>query len=127
MTAGLAVEAAGLFVIAVASPPAPVAALAVGLFAAGLGLGVFQVPNMATLMAEFSAGQQGVAGGFAFLARTLGTVGGVALLAHVFAERRAAAGFDAAYGLAFGVAVGLVSAATVTALVWTVRRTARQR
>ncbi|MGH7323145.1 MAG: MFS transporter [Candidatus Rokuibacteriota bacterium] len=127
MTAGLAVEAAGLFVIAVASPPAPVAVLAVGLFAAGLGLGVFQVPNMATLMAEFPAGQQGVAGGFAFLARTLGTVGGVALLAHVFAERRAAAGFDAAYGLAFGVAAGLVSAGTVAALVWTVRRPARQR
>jgi MFS family permease len=122
MTAGLALEAAGLLVIASsAGPSTPLAVLAIALFTAGLGLGVFQAPNMAALMAEFSPGQQGTAGGFAFLARTLGTVGGVTLLASVFAMHRAAAGFDAAYRLAFGVAAGLVVAAAITALAWTVR------
>ncbi len=125
MSAGLVLEAAGLLAIALAGPATPIVALALALFAAGLGLGVFQAPNMAALMAEFPPGRQGAAGGFAFLARTLGTVGGVALLAHVFARRRAVTGFDAAYGLAFGVAAGLVGLAALAALVWTVRRRVR--
>lgn len=125
MSAGLVLEAVGLLAIASAGPATPIVALALALFAAGLGLGVFQAPNMAALMAEFPPGRQGAAGGFAFLARTLGTVGGVALLAHVFARRRAVTGFDAAYGLAFGVAAGLVGLAALAALVWTVRRRVR--
>jgi len=64
-------------------------------------------------MAAFGAAQQGAAGGFAFLARTLGTVAGVAALAQLFAVRRLAVGLAAAAGEAFlaaALAVGLAAA-----------------
>ncbi|MGH7388624.1 MAG: MFS transporter [Candidatus Rokuibacteriota bacterium] len=113
--AGLALEAAALATLSRAEPATPVAVVALALLAAGAGLGVFQVPNMAAVMGAFPAGQQGAAGGFAFLARTLGTVAGVALLAEVFAVRRAAHGFDAAFATAFLTAAALVAAAALAA------------
>jgi len=113
--AGLVLEAAGLAVLSRAGGDTPVAAVAMALFLAGAGLGVFQVPNMAAVMGRFVAGQQGAAGGFAFLARTLGTVAGVAVLAEVFAWRRTAAGFDAAFGAALVTAAAIVAAAAVGA------------
>jgi MFS family permease len=116
MAAGLVLEAAALLALAGADATTPAPALGGALFAAGLGLGVFQTPNMVALMAEFPAGQQGAAGGFTFLARTLGTVGGVALLAEVFAAARAAAGAEAAYARAFAVAAALPGAAAVAML-----------
>lgn len=122
MTVGLALEAFGLAIMAGAGPATPVVVLGGALFAAGLGFGIFQAPNMAALMAKFPAGQQGTAGGFAFLARTLGTVGGVALLAEVFARRRAAAGFDAGFQMALAVAAGLVAAAALASLAGSRRR-----
>jgi hypothetical protein len=48
-----------------------------GLALVGLGVGLFQVPNLAQTMAAFPAAEQGVAGGLAFLARTLGSAAGV--------------------------------------------------
>ena len=122
MTAGLALEAVSLGVMADADPATPVVVLVIALFIAGLGVGVFQAPNMAAVMAEFPPGQQGAAGGFAFLARTLGTAGGVALLGEVFGWRRAAAGFDAGFQLAFAVAAGLVGVAALAALARVRRR-----
>ncbi|HSE92516.1 MAG TPA: MFS transporter [Methylomirabilota bacterium] len=113
--AGLALEGAALATLSRAEPATPVAVVALALFAAGAGLGAFQVPNMAAVMGAFPAGQQGAAGGFAFLARTLGTVAGVALLAEVFARRRGAAGFDNAFASAFLAASALVAAAAIAA------------
>jgi MFS family permease len=104
MVAGLALEAAGLFVLSRAGSATPLALLALTLFAAGFGLGLFQVPNMTLVLAAFPPGQQGAAGGFTFLARTLGLVTGVAALAEIFSARRAVVGFQAAYGEAFLVA-----------------------
>jgi DHA2 family methylenomycin A resistance protein-like MFS transporter len=115
MQAGLVLEAVGLFAMSRADAATPPAVLALALFAAGFGLGAFQAPNMAVLMAEFPLGQQGAAGGLAFLCRTLGTVGGVALLGQVFAARRAAGGFDAAFAAAFAVAAGLLAVAALLA------------
>ena len=122
MAAGLGLEAAGLMVLSTAGPATSSVVLAAALFAAGLGLGLFQAPNMTALMAQFPPGQQGVAGGFAFLARTLGTVGGVAVLAHVFAVVRAAAGFDAAFARAYLTAAAAVGLAALAALLAAVRR-----
>jgi MFS family permease len=116
MTAGLTLEAVSLGVMAGAGPATPVVVLALALFTAGLGVGIFQTPNMAALMAEFPPGQQGTAGGLAFLARTLGTTAGVALLAEIFAWRRMTAGFDAGFALALAVAAGLVGVAALGAL-----------
>ncbi len=104
MVAGLALEAAGLFALSRAGSATPLPLLALALFAAGFGLGLFQVPNMTIVLAAFPPGQQGAAGGFAFLARTLGLGTGVAVLAAIFAARRADVGFQAAYGEAFLVA-----------------------
>ncbi len=115
--AGLALEALALATLARADEATPVAVVALALLAAGAGLGVFQVPNMAAVMGEFAVGQQGAAGGFAFLARTLGTVAGVALLAQVFAWRRDVAGFDAAFAASFTTAAALVAGGAIGALI----------
>lgn len=121
MAAGLALEAAGLFLLSRADAATSPALVALGLLAAGLGLGFFQVPNMASVMAAFPREQQGAAGGLAFLARTLGVVAGVLTLAEVFAVRRFRVGFDAAFGEAFVIAAAAVAAAALLALVPTGR------
>jgi DHA2 family multidrug resistance protein-like MFS transporter len=109
---GLALEAAGLALLSRTDPTSPLLLVAIALFAAGLGLGTFQVPNMAVTMAAFPALQQGAAGGFTFLARTLGVVTGVLGLAQLFAVRRLSVGLAPAAAEAFlaaGVAVGLAA------------------
>src|SRR5262249_42142354 len=93
----------------------PAAVLAVALFIAGVGLGLFQVPNMAIVMGAFSAGQQGAAGGLAFMARTLGVVAGVATLSQIFASR-VSSGFEVGFATAFvvaGLAVGAAAGASL--------------
>jgi DHA2 family multidrug resistance protein-like MFS transporter len=117
VVAGLGLQAAGLALLSRADPAAPVLVVAVALFAAGFGLGTFQVPNMAVVMAAFPAVQQGAAGGFAFLARTLGVVTGVLGLAQLFAVRRLAVGLAAAAAEAFLVAALAVAVAAVLAAV----------
>ena len=112
---GLALEAVGLGLLSRADATTPIALLAVALFTAGFGLGVFQVPNMAVVMAAFPAAQQGAAGGFAFLARTLGTVAGVAVFAQLFAVRRLVVGLAAAAAEAFLAAALVVALAAVVA------------
>lgn len=116
MVGGLALQALGLLVLSRAGSATGVPVVGGALLAAGAGLGVFQVPNMAEIMGAFSGAQQGVAGGFAFLARTLGVVTGVLALAALFAARRESAGLDAAFGDAFLVAGLAVALAGVAAL-----------
>jgi DHA2 family multidrug resistance protein-like MFS transporter len=115
---GLGLEAAGLLVLGSAHRGTPPMELAFALFVAGFGVGFFQVPNMAAIMAGFPPTRQGMAGGLAFLARTLGVVAGVLALATFFAWRRTEVGFDAAYAEAFlaaALAVGVASALAVLA------------
>jgi len=114
---GLALQAAGLALLSRAEPTSPVLVVAVALFAAGFGLGMFQVPNMTVIMAAFPALQQGAAGGFAFLARTLGVVTGVLGLAQLFAVRRLVVGLAPAAAEAFLVAAVAVAIAAVLAAV----------
>jgi len=122
MLAGLVLEAAGLLGLSQAGAATPLGLLALALFAAGLGLGLFQVPNMTLVLMAFPAGQQGAAGGFTFLARTLGVVTGVASFAQIVAVRRAAVGFQAAYGEAFLLAALAVAAAAAVTLAGDRRR-----
>ncbi len=114
--AGLLVEALGLALLASADGVTPLGVIAVALFTAGFGLGFFEVPNMAAVMAAFPPGQQGAAGGLTFLSRTLGVVAGVAVLAEVFATRRATVGFVAAFAQSLLVAALAVAAAALFAL-----------
>ena len=109
--AGLALEAAGLLGLASADATTPLPLVALALLTAGLGLGAFQVPNQTSVMAAFPAGQQGAAGGLTFLARTLGVVAGVVVLAEVFAGRRAAAGIQPAFAAALRLAAAVLGAA----------------
>jgi MFS family permease len=127
MIAGLVLEGAGLFGLSRAGAATPVALVALGLFAAGFGLGAFQVPNLTVLLAAFPAGQQGAAGGCAFLARTLGVVAGVAGMAQVVAMRREVVGFQAAYGEAFVLATVAVAAAALAGLAVAARARAEGR
>ena len=125
IVAGLALEALGLGLLSRADAATPIAVLAVALFGAGFGLGLFQVPNMAVIMAAFPSAQQGAAGGLAFLARTLGTVAGVAVLAQLFGIRRLAIGLGAAAAEAFLVAALAVALAAALAALGRRRYTAR--
>jgi MFS family permease len=113
--AGLLLEAVGLVAVGHAGPTTPALAVAAALFAAGFGLGLFQVPNMTAIMAAFPAGQQGAAGGLAFMARTLGVVSGVVTFAGIFRAARAGAGFEAAFTTAFVVAASAVAVAAPAA------------
>lgn len=125
VAAGLGLEAAGLALLSRADPASPVLLVAVALFAAGFGLGTFQVPNMTDVMAAFPAMQQGAAGGFAFLARTLGVVTGVLGLAQLFAARRLAVGLAPAAAEAFLAAAIAVAGAALLATVISGRRVPR--
>lgn len=111
---GLAMEAGGLLLLSGATRTTPGVAVAAALFASGFGLGLFQVPNMSAVMGAFPAGQQGAAGGLAFMARTLGIVTGVATLSQVFALMRGG-GFEAGFNAAFVVAGAAVFVAAVAA------------
>jgi MFS family permease len=126
MIVGLALEAAGLGAIALADAGTPTLLVALALFAAGLGLGIFQVPMMTLVMGAFPSELQGAAGGLTFLARTLGLVTGVAAFAALFAARRTTAGFDAAFGDAFLLAATMVAVAAALAVLlarrWGARR-----
>jgi len=116
LLAGLALETLGLAALATADGETPMPVVALALFAAGFGLGTFQVPMMAVVMGAFPAALQGAAGGLTFLARTLGTVAGVSALAALFAARRASVGFDGAFREAFLLAAAFVALATLVAL-----------
>jgi MFS family permease len=113
---GLAMEAGGLLLLSGATQATRITAVAAALFGSGFGLGLFQVPNMTSVMGAFPAGQQGAAGGLAFMARTLGVVTGVATLSQVFASLRGS-GFEAGFAAAFVVAGAAVAVAAVTACV----------
>jgi MFS family permease len=85
---GLAVETLGLWSISRlgASAQAEVVIVALGLV--GVGLGVFQTPNMSFVMGTIPREQQGVAGGVSQMMRTLGVVLGVTGASLLFNSRR---------------------------------------
>src|SRR6185369_3299737 len=55
----------------------------------GLGLGIFQTPNMSFIMGAIPRAQQGVAGSMSQMMRTLGVVLGVTGASMLFGSRRA--------------------------------------
>jgi MFS family permease len=101
VVAGLVVETLGLFLVSrlAGETALPVVAAALGLV--GVGLGVFQVPNLAQVMAAFPPAVHGGAGGLAFMSRTLGVVTGVQMASALFAWALPTRGFVGAFGLAF--------------------------
>jgi MFS family permease len=104
MVAGLLLQGVALLVFGRFDPQTPLAVVAVGFAAVGGGLGVFQVPNMAQVMAGFPASRQGAAGGLAFMSRTLGVVAGVQSAGAIFSALEPRLGFGGAFAAAFTVA-----------------------
>ncbi len=121
LIAGLVIETAGLWVISGLDVSGPLALAALGLALVGLGAGIFQVPNLADIMAAFPAAQQGAAGGLAFLSRTLGSAAGVQVAAMLFESRGGGVGFLEAFRFAFAAAAaacGLAALLAVAPLGW---------
>jgi len=106
---GLALQATGLLAIGAIAETTPLALVGASLALVGFGAGLFQVPNLALMMAAFPPAQQGAAGGLAFLARTLGSAAGVQVAAMLFDARLPRDGFLAAFHAAF-LAAGVVCA-----------------
>lgn len=117
MAAGLATEAAGLLLVARCGGSTPIALVGAALALVGLGLGIFQVPNIAQAMAAFPGRQQGAAGGFAFLSRTAGIVVGVQTAAWLFHDRALILGFLPAFRFTFAAAAAVCALAAVISLV----------
>jgi MFS family permease len=106
---GLALETAGLLAIGLITEATPLVLVGASMALVGLGAGLFQVPNLAQMMAAFPPAQQGAAGGLAFLGRTLGSAVGVQVTASLFDARVARDGFLPAFHTAF-LAAGVVCA-----------------
>jgi MFS family permease len=117
LIAGLVIETAGLWIISRLEVAGPLALAALGLALVGLGAGIFQVPNLANMMAAFSAAQQGAAGGLAFLSRTLGSAAGVQVAAMLFESRGGGVGFVEAFHFAFAAAAAACGLAALLALI----------
>jgi len=116
MAVGLAAEAAGLLLVGYCGGSTPTALVGAALALVGLGLGVFQVPNIAQAMAAFPSRQQGAAGGFAFLSRTLGVVVGVQTAAWLFHDRARILGFLPAFRFTFAAAAAVCAMAAIISL-----------
>ena len=113
---GLTAEAAGLSLISRLDATSPWPVVGAALALVGLGLGLFQVPNLAQVMRAFPAARQGAAGGLAFMSRTLGIVAGVQASAMIFGGLERALGWTAAFAAAFAVAGGVCALAAAFAL-----------
>jgi MFS family permease len=85
---GLALEGLGLWMISRLDAQADYLPVAVALGVVGLGLGVFEAPNMSFVMGVIPRTQQGVAGSIANMMRTLGIVFGATGASMLFHERR---------------------------------------
>jgi MFS family permease len=116
MILGLLLEGTGLAMLALADGATPLPAVALALFLVGFGLGNFQVPNLAQVMAAFPRGRQGAAGGLAHLGRTIGVVAGVQAAAAIYGSLQAALGPAGAFGAAFGAAAAICALAVALAL-----------
>lgn len=87
---GLAVEGLGLWLLSRLDEQAAYLELATTLAVVGLGLGIFEAPNMSFVMGSIPRSQQGVAGSIASMMRPLGIVAGASGWSLLFDLRRAA-------------------------------------
>jgi MFS family permease len=86
---GLGLEALGLWSISQLDTNSSALTVLLVLGCVGLGLGMFQTPNMSFVMGAIPREQQGVAGGMSQMMRTLGVVLGVTSASMLFSSRRA--------------------------------------
>jgi MFS family permease len=118
---GMAVLAGALGTLSLAGASSTVSSVMAHLFVAGVGMGLFQAPNNATVMSALPRERLGSGGGFLATARNAGMAAGVGLAGTLFAMR---AGPDAAgpeflggYALALRAGAVLAVAAAAVSLV----------
>lgn len=116
LVVGLALELAGLLAIARMTAHTPLALVGVAMALVGVGVGLFQVPNLAQMMTAFPQAQQGAAGGLAFFGRTLGSAVGVQVTAALFDAQVSRDGFLPAFHVAFLAAAAVCALAVLLAL-----------
>ena len=85
---GLGLETLGLWGISQLDSDSGALTVIIVLAGVGLGLGMFQTPNMSFVMGAIPREQQGVAGGMSQMMRTLGVVLGVTSASMLFSSRR---------------------------------------
>ncbi|MDG2114346.1 MAG: MFS transporter [Actinomycetota bacterium] len=115
--AGLAVETAGLALLASLDEGSSPIAAALAMAIIGVGLGLFAAPNMALVMSALPEDRQGVASGLALLTRTTGIVVGVAGTSAVFDSLEADRGFVGAFAPTAWASTGVTGAALLLAIV----------
>jgi EmrB/QacA subfamily drug resistance transporter len=120
-TLGMAILAAGLFLLSRLGPASPDSLILAGLAIAGLGTGIFISPNNSALLGSAPRQRQGIASGILATARNVGMVLGVGLAGAVLTSFMAADGeamLFSAVSTGFMIAGGL---AVVGLLVSSVR------
>ena len=85
---GLAVQGLGLCMLSRVNGQTDYLSLAFTLGVVGLGLGIFEAPNMSFIMGSIPRTQQGVAGGIANMMRPIGIVFGAAGWSLLFDQRQ---------------------------------------
>jgi EmrB/QacA subfamily drug resistance transporter len=85
---GLSLEGLGLWMVSRLDAQSEYFFVAVALCIVGLGLGVFETPNMSFVMGAIPRNQQGVAGSISNMMRTLGIVFGATGWSMLFDARR---------------------------------------
>ena len=116
VVAGLLVMAAGLATVARADGSWSLVPIVLALALVGGGLGLFSVPNMATVMAAAGSASQGLAGAVNLMMRTLGIVIGAAWHGRLFDRIEPVSGFGPAFTRVFFVAAGTLLAASALAV-----------
>lgn len=87
--AGLLLVATGCLLVSTMGPEAGVLEFIIKFAPCGLGMGLFQSPNLSAVMGRAPSGQSGAASGIISLTRTLGTITGLPLMGLVFAAHMA--------------------------------------
>lgn len=94
-SAGMAVMAAGLFMLSFLGAATPLWYIVLSMIVTGLGCGMFQTPNNSAIMNSAPASSRGVASGMLATARNIGMVIGVGLSGALFSVFSGAAGNSA--------------------------------
>jgi len=110
---GMALLAAGLFVLSRLGPASPFWLVVLGLAISGLGTGIFISPNNSALMGAAPKHRQGVASGILASGRNVGMVLGIGLAGAILTSHLAT---NPASGLLPGIHYGFLAAAVVAVL-----------
>jgi MFS family permease len=110
---GMALLAAGLFVLSRLGPESPFWMVVLGLAVSGLGTGIFISPNNSALMGAAPKHRQGVASGILASGRNVGMVLGIGLAGAILTSHLAASPTN---GLLPGIHYGFLAAAVVALL-----------